>query len=91
MAFDQASWATGKGDATGKNPRSQLVADARAAGVRVGASRKAIRGLLGEPDGQDAAVDVWFLGRAEFAVDYRVLRVTYDGDGVATAVDEQSR
>lgn len=88
--FDRASWTAGAGNHDGENPRAALVEDAREAGVRPGARRADVRALLGDPDSTGPEADIWYLGRASYSVDYRVLRVDYDRAGTVTAVDERA-
>lgn len=86
MEFDRAKWETGRGQATTDNPRSDMIKDARAAGVAPGAMRMDVIALLGQPDTHSSARDNWYLGRSPSAPDFRVLTVQYDGRGVVTEV-----
>jgi outer membrane protein assembly factor BamE (lipoprotein component of BamABCDE complex) len=82
--FDKAVWASGKGNYEGKNPRIAMVNDAQHAGVKVGATRSAVRSLLGEPDSSGPNGDIWYLGRSTYAPDYQTFEVIYDDKGIVT-------
>ncbi len=84
--FDKASWASGKGNYEGKNPRIAMVNDAQDAGVKVGATRNQVRALLGEPDASGPNGDTWYLGRSSYAPDYQTFIVSYDDKGVVIKV-----
>jgi outer membrane protein assembly factor BamE (lipoprotein component of BamABCDE complex) len=84
--FDKTKWASGKGNYSGKNPRVEMVSDAEAAGVKVGATRVEVRDLLGAPDSSDATVDTWYLGRSTYAPDYTTLDVYYNENAVVTKI-----
>jgi outer membrane protein assembly factor BamE (lipoprotein component of BamABCDE complex) len=84
--FDKEKWASGKGDYSEKNPRAWMVSDAKAAGVKVGASRASIRDLLGEPDGTDPTGDVWALGFGGYSMDPQSLSIDYDKNNIANKV-----
>ena len=86
--FDAARWAQGAGNYDGANVRLDMVKDARAAGVSIGSSRASIQALLGKPDSHGPDADIWYLGRSSLSVDFRQLRVHYDGGGKALSVDE---
>ena len=86
VTFDKEKWASGKGKYLEENPRGWMVSDAEEAGVKVGATRKSIRALLGEPDGTDPSGDVWTLGRGGYAPDYETLNIDYDENDIATKV-----
>jgi outer membrane protein assembly factor BamE (lipoprotein component of BamABCDE complex) len=60
--FDKEKWASGKGNYSGKNPRTDMVSDAEAAGVKVGATRAQVRDLLGAPD--YTTLDVYYNEKA---------------------------
>jgi outer membrane protein assembly factor BamE (lipoprotein component of BamABCDE complex) len=83
---DKEKWASGKGNYSGKNPRIEMVSDAKAAGVKIGATREQVRDLLGEPDSSDAAVDTWYLGRSTYAPDYTTLDVYYSEQAIVTKI-----
>jgi outer membrane protein assembly factor BamE (lipoprotein component of BamABCDE complex) len=84
--FDKEEWASGKGNYSGKNPRTDMVSDAEAVGVKVGATRAQVRDLLGAPDSSDAAVDTWYLGRSTYAADYTTLDVYYNEKATVTKI-----
>jgi hypothetical protein len=86
VSFDKEKWVSGKGNIEGKNPRVWMVSDAKEAGVKVGATRASIRALLGEPDSTGPTGDIWYLGRAVYAVDYQSLSVDYDEKNIAIKV-----
>jgi outer membrane protein assembly factor BamE (lipoprotein component of BamABCDE complex) len=84
--FDKEKWASGKGNYSGKNPRTDMVSDAEAAGVKVGATRAQVRDLLGAPDSSDTAVDIWYLGQSTYAPDYTTLDVYYNEKAIVTKI-----
>ncbi len=84
--FDKETWASGKGNYDGKNPRIAMVGAAEAAGVKVGATRDQVRALLGEPDSNGPNADIWYLGRSTFAPDYQTFEISYDGKDVVTKI-----
>jgi hypothetical protein len=63
-----------------------MTSEAEQAGVTVGAKRESVRALLGEPDGIGETGDIWYLGRSNYSVDYRVFHVKYDSKGQVTEV-----
>jgi hypothetical protein len=85
-AFDKQTWASGRGNVTPDNPRQGLEAAARQAGVRPGASRAVVRDLLGPPDREYAAVDLYDLGGINAPLERHALRIEYDANGVVTVV-----
>jgi outer membrane protein assembly factor BamE (lipoprotein component of BamABCDE complex) len=91
MSFDRAAWASGQGNASGKNPRSGMVSQARDAGLKVGATRAEVRALLGEPDASDSGGDAWFLGQGQYSVDFETLDVSYGSDGRVTAIEQKRK
>jgi hypothetical protein len=86
VSFDKEKWASGKGNIEGENPRVWMVSDAKEAGVKVGATRASIRALLGEPDSTGPTGDIWYLGRAVYAVDYQSLDINYNEKNIAIKV-----
>jgi outer membrane protein assembly factor BamE (lipoprotein component of BamABCDE complex) len=86
MSFEKTKWASGKGNYSGKNPRIEMVSDAKAAGVKIGATREQVRDLLGEPDSSDTSIDTWYLGRSTYAPDYTTLDVYYDEKAIVTKI-----
>lgn len=89
--FDRATWASGKGNFDGKNARAAMVADARTAGLVIGADRKDVRTLLGEPDSTGETWDVYFTGQNLCSVDFGSLHIHYDAGGrVATTEKKQT-
>ena len=85
MAFDSAKWAAERGNYDGESARTTMVAAARDAGLRPGASRAAVRGLLGEPDSTGPAADIYFLGRSRSGPSFETLRIDYDAGGRVSA------
>lgn len=84
--FDTAKWASSKGNYAGENPRLAMLDAAEAAGVKVGATRTAVRALLGSPDGSSPAKDIWYLGRSAHAPDYQTLEVRYNDKALVMSV-----
>lgn len=89
--FDTGKWAQGHGVVEGESPRSGMVVDAMHAGVKPGASRQFIRGLLGAPDGVGPHADNYELGYQQSAPESAYLRIQYNGQDIATNVDVISR
>lgn len=84
--FDKETWASGKGNYEGKNPRIAMIAAVEAAGVKVGATRVQVRALLGEPDSSGPNGDIWYLGRSTYAPDYQTFEISYDDKAVVTKI-----
>lgn len=89
MTFDSARWRTERGNATGENVRSEMAGSLGGAGVVSGATRKAVRELLGPPDGDDPEGDLYFLGRSRTAPDYETLTIHYGPDGRVVAIEKR--
>lgn len=89
--FDTAKWASGRGNATGENVRSGMMAGLAAAHVVPGASRTQVHAVLGEPDTVAGDRESYYLGRGSYAPDYETLVIQYDPTGKAlTVVQHQS-
>jgi outer membrane protein assembly factor BamE (lipoprotein component of BamABCDE complex) len=84
--FDREEWASGKRNYSGKNPRTEMVSDAKAAGVEIGAARAQVRDLLGAPDSSNTEVDTWYLGQSTYAPDYITLDVYYNEKAIVTKI-----
>ncbi len=82
VSFDKEKWASGRGNYSRKNPRTE----AEAAGVKLGATRDQVRGQLGQPDSSDTSIDTWHLGRSVYAPDYMTLDVYYDNKAIVTRI-----
>jgi hypothetical protein len=78
-SFDRARWASGRGDACGvDNPRPSMITAAEHAGLRTGAPRETVRELLGEPDAETPASDIYWLGAEPTGVDCHHMVIAYD-------------
>lgn len=86
MGFDQKRWQAERGNATGKNARSAMVADLDDAGIMVGAPRATVASVLGPPDGTGPDGDTYFLGRGAYAPDFETLSIRYGADDRITAI-----
>ncbi len=86
MGFDKAGWAGERGNYDGKNVRAGMTDGLEAAGVKLGATRDAVRALLGEPDSTGPAADIYFLGRSATGPSYESWRIDYSPAGVVTGM-----
>lgn len=87
MEFDQAAWIAERGNIDGENRRAGMVPGLKDVGIIPGATRATIRELLGDPDTEAPANDVYYLGRAEYGVDLEQLRIRYDAEGRVSNID----
>lgn len=81
VAFDKAGWAAERGNYERESRRGAMVAGLDEVGIVAGASRDAVRALLGEPDSTGPAADIWFLGRSAAGPSFETYRVDYDAAG----------
>ena len=86
MDFDKVSWAAERGNYDRDSKRGGLVAGLESAGVKVGASREAVRAQLGEPDSTGPAADVYFLGRSAVGPSFETYRIEYSPAGMVIAM-----
>jgi hypothetical protein len=88
--FDRTAWDAGKGNFSGKNPRLGMVSKAIAAGVKPGAKRDEVHGIIGLPDKVEDRTDAWYLGQNDMAPDYVTLVVRYDANDVVTTANVEN-
>lgn len=83
--FDSDAWKSQRGVDTRQNQRGTMVASVEKA-IQAGMSRDEVIGLLGEPDGSDAATttDTYELGVAQYGVDEEFYEIVYRDGKVAT-------
>ncbi|WP_294252606.1 hypothetical protein [uncultured Sphingomonas sp.] len=81
MQFDKSAWAAERGNYDGENRRGAMVSQLGGAGVVAGASREAVRELLGEPDSSGPSADIYYLGRSATGPSFEIYRIEYDAAG----------
>lgn len=81
MTFDKAAWADERGKYDGESRRSAMVPQLGSAGIAIGASRHAVRMLLGEPDSAGPSADIYYLGRSATGPSFEIYRIEYDAGG----------
>jgi len=80
--FDAEIWRAQHGSEAleGENPRSAMLPALMREHLEPGAPRAEIRGLLGPPQYDSGATDVYALGRSPYGVSDEQLAITYDED-----------
>lgn len=89
MQFDKAAWAAERGKYDSESRRGAMVPQLGGAGVTAGASRDAVRALLGEPDSTGPSADIYYLGRSATGPSFEIYRIEYDAGGKVRSAQVQ--